>query len=163
MDDRPVKPSLREKWRTLWQIAKMERAEPHQIGLAVFLGAFVGSSPLLGFHGWAAIAGASVLKLNRLYAWIGSRISNVFILPFIVYAEIETARFLRTGHGVALDRAHALEQAPHLLLDWCIGTLIIGPLIGAVAGGIAYWIAKRRFAKRGTPPEPHPPISESRV
>jgi len=148
-----AKTRLIDRWRALWKLAKSERAEPHQIGLAVFVGVFAGVTPLVGFHGWAAIAAASLLRLNRLYAWLGSRISNILILPFIIYAEIQSAHYLRTFHFVSIDRTNALEQAPHLLLDWCVGTVLVGVPLAALAGLIAYTIAK---LKRGASPEVTP-------
>lgn len=167
MSDSAPKTRLIDRWRALWKLAKNERAEPHQVGLAVFTGVFIGVTPLIGVHGWAALGAASAFRLNRLYAWLGSRISNVLLLPFIVYAEIQSARYARTGSLVSFDRAHALEQAPHLLLDWCIGTFIVGIPLGAAVGLIAYAIAKRQRATNNstpdTPSESPAPSSGSRA
>jgi hypothetical protein len=134
--------------RSIWILAKSERASPKQIGWAVFVGVFSGCTPAVGFHGWVALALATLLRLNRLWAWIGSRVSNIVILPFIVWAEIECARYLRTGRTLVLDRHSVLEQAHFLLLDWCIGSVIVGIALGAIFGVLAWVIARCRVRRK---------------
>jgi uncharacterized protein (DUF2062 family) len=143
---------LRRLWRkvkTIWELAKSERASPREIGWAVAIGAFAGCTPAVGFHGPLALALATVLKKNRLFAWLGSRISNMVSLPFITLAEVQVSRRLRTGEWLDLDSNGALEQAPELLLDWCIGTIPVGMAIGGVMGVASWAIALRRDRRRG--------------
>jgi uncharacterized protein (DUF2062 family) len=134
------------KLREIWRLALSERASPRQIGLAVALGVFVGCSPAIGFHGGIALACATVLRLNRLWAWIGSRSSAIVVLPFIVYAEVETAHFMRTGSWVTLDRQRVLEQAAVLLGDWFLGMFPVGGALAALLGFAAFTLARRRQA-----------------
>lgn len=156
------------KWlkrlREIWELAKKERASPSQIGWAVGIGVFCGCTPAVGFHGWVAIAAATVLKLNRLWAWIGSRISNILILPFIVWAEIDIAHWTRTGEHVVFDKHHVLDEAHLLFLDWCIGCVIVGAALGTIFGVLAYFVWKIR---RRPAPDPQPssesPPSDSTV
>jgi uncharacterized protein (DUF2062 family) len=160
--------------KTIWQLAKSERASPREVGWAVAIGAFAGCTPAVGFHGPLALALATVLKKNRLFAWLGSRISNMVFLPFITLTEVQVSRRLRTGEWLDLDSSRALEQAPELLLDWCIGTIPVGIAIGGVMGIASWAIALRRARRRaagrsgeeaertpadpgGVPPEP--PVS----
>lgn len=129
---------------TLWRLALAERASPREIGWAVGLGAFAGCTPAIGAHSVVALGLATLFRKNRLFAWLGSRISNFVFLPFIIFAEIEVAHRLRTGTWVELDYHHAREQASDLFLDWCLGTFPVGGLI-ALAMGLASWtLAERR-------------------
>ena len=147
MLQRPVQISLGNpiaKLRQLWQLARTERATPRQIGWAVAVGVFVGCTPAVGFHGGLAVTCATFLRLNRLWAFIGSRTSAFFILPFITYAEVEVAHRLRTGAWITLDREHVLVQAKELLLDWFVGTLPVGGLLALLLGVLAYEVARRR-------------------
>lgn len=139
---------LWEKIKRLWQLAKSERASPREIGWAVAIGAFAGCTPAIGFHGWLAIGIATVLKKNRLFAWLGSRISNMVFLPFITIAEVQTSHVIRTGAWVTIDREHAVDQAGTLLLDWCLGTIPVGIVIGFILGVISWAFALRRDRRR---------------
>lgn len=134
--------------KTLWALAKSERASPREIGWAVAIGAFAGCTPAVGLHGPLALALATLLKKNRLFAWLGSRISNMVFFPFIAIAEVQVSHRLRTGQWASLDREHVLDQAGALLLDWCLGTVPVGAAIG-LAMGLASWsFAHRRDRRR---------------
>jgi uncharacterized protein (DUF2062 family) len=141
---------LWEKLKLLWKLAKSERASPREIGWAVAIGAFAGCTPAVGVHGPLAMGLATLFKKNRLFAWLGSRISNMIMLPFIALAEVQVAHLIRTGRwlDIEINRHNAMDQAGALLLDWCIGTVPVGGAIGLVMGLGAYGLAHRRDARR---------------
>lgn len=156
-------PRARRTWKKarrlakrLWHRAKNERATPREVGEAVFLGVFAGCTPAVGFHGWVAVFMATLFRRNRLYAWLGSRISNFVLMPFIVLAEIQCSRLLRTGKLAPISREHVLEQAPELLLDWGLGSVVVGTLLGALFGGLAAWWAHRRARREAAASLPAP-------
>jgi hypothetical protein len=151
-----VRAFLRKLWqraRELWERAKSERASPRQIGWAVAVGVFAGCTPAVGFHGWVALGAATALRLNRLFCWIGSRISNMVFLPFIVLAEIQAGTLVRTGRLLPLRAHDALARGPALLLDWCVGCVPVGALLATLLGLAGYGVAWRR-ARRATPRTP---------
>src|SRR5262249_35078283 len=134
--------------KTLWKLAKSERASPREIGWAVAIGAFAGCTPAVGFHGPLALGLATLFKKNRLFAWLGSRISNMVFLPFSAIAEVQLSHRVRMGMWVTLDRDHALDQAGTLFLDWCLGTIPVGAFIGLVMGLVSWAFARRRDRRR---------------
>lgn len=136
------------KVKALWSAAKSERASPRDIGWAVFIGAFAGCTPAIGFHGPLALGVATLFKKNRLFAWLGSRIANMVFLPFIAMAEVQVSHRLRTGLWLSIDRRDAIDQAGALLVDWCIGTIPVGGGIGLVFGVLAWVLAARRDRRR---------------
>lgn len=143
---------LWEKIGRLWTLAKSERASPREIGWAVFIGAFAGCTPALGAHGVLAMGLATLFRKSRLFAWLGSRISNMVFLPFIALAEVQVAHYARTGTFLTIDRQHVIAEAPSMLLDWCLGTIPVGIAIGGALGSVAWAIAalrERRRARRG--------------
>jgi uncharacterized protein (DUF2062 family) len=149
--------------KTLWKLAKEERATPREIFWAVFLGAFGGCTPAIGVHGWIAVGLATLFKKNRLWAWLGSRISNMIFLPFITYAEVQVAHRIRTGAWCVLDlddKEKIFVQAKELLLDWCLGTIPVGIVIGSFCGFLGWAWAVRRD-RRLTPPSPAEPPTPS--
>ena len=139
---------LWSKLKTLWKLAMSERASPREIGWAVAIGAFAGCTPAIGVHGALAIGLATLFRKNRLFAWLGSRISNMVFLPFIAIAEVQVSHRVRTGEWVTLDREHAVDQAGTLLLDWCIGTIPVGVAVGFVMGMGSWALARRRDRRR---------------
>ncbi len=132
------------KLRELWVLAKNERASPRQIGWAVAVGCFMGCSPAIGFHGGLALAAATILRLNRLWCWLGSRSSNIFVLPLLAWAQVEIAHRLRTGAWVEIHRDRMLEEASALLLDWFLGMLPVGLPFSFALGFLAFLWARRR-------------------
>jgi uncharacterized protein (DUF2062 family) len=147
----------------LWQKAKSEHASPREIGIAVAMGAFVGCTPLIGAHMWIALGLATLFRLNRLFAFLGSRVSNSIILAWVVLAEIEIAHRMRTGTFIPLTARDALDQGPALLLDWCLGVIPVGAAVGLIVGTVAYLLAcaRDRRAMRRRLAERLPPSSES--
>lgn len=142
------------KITTLWKLAMSERASPREIGWAVGIGAFAGCTPAIGFHGALSLLLATLFKKNRLFAWLGSRISNMIFLPFIALAEVQVAHVLRTGAWLEIDRAHAIDQAGTLLLDWCLGTIPVGGFIGFVMGIGSWALARARDRRRAAAAPP---------
>lgn len=160
--------ALRERSRELVRRLLNERATPKEVGQAVAIGVFMGTSPALGLHGWLAIGMATLLRRNRLFAFVGSRVSFFLIMPWIVLAEIETAHWLRFRSFAPIEHEHILAEASTYVLDWCLGWLVVGPVSSVVLGLAtvplwAWWSARSgtRQAKELTPdtPLPLPPPS----
>jgi uncharacterized protein (DUF2062 family) len=148
--------------RDLWERAKREPSSPREVGLSVALGAFIACTPFLGFHFWIALALAHLLRLNRVWAMIASRLSSTPILLLTTFAEIETAHRLRTGSWVAMDWHSAFAAGRELVLDWILGTPLIGlPVATCVGLGAAALARRWQRLKPHTPPAPPQPSSES--
>lgn len=155
---------------SLWDRAKRERSSPRELGWSVGVGAFVACTPLLGFHLWLALGLATMLRLNRLWTLIASRLSSTPVLLVTAFCEIETAHRLRTGRWVPLAVHEAFSHGRELLVDWILGTVLVGGFVAVCAGFLAYALARahrdatahtrgprlRPFS--GSPPsEPRPP------
>jgi uncharacterized protein (DUF2062 family) len=165
--ENPRKPGFiemaRGRLRILWTRVKEEHATPPAIAWAVAIGVFSGCTPAVGFHGWVAVGFATLFKKNRMWSWIGSRISNIVILPWIILAEIQIAHRVRTGDWVALTVDNVVDRAPELLLDWCLGTIPVGIALSVLLGLLAFAIASYRFKRterRRKLAPPPPPSSE---
>jgi len=132
----------------------------------VAVGVFCGCTPFIGLHMWMALALATALKLNRLWAFLGSRISSNVILAWIAFSEIELAHRLRTGEWMPMAPADVLVHGWQLFGDWLFGAGLVGAVLAALLGLLAYGLA-RRWRPEGvpithTPEEPLPPSSGSR-
>jgi uncharacterized protein (DUF2062 family) len=151
--------TLAERARDLWRRALLEHATPRELGFSVAVGVFVGCTPFVGFHAALALACATLLRVNRLWALLGSRVSFFVTLPWIVLAEVQVAHRLRTGAWAALSIRDAVDHAREWLVDWWLGAAPVGALLAVLFGALAYGVATLR--RRRPSPAP-PPSSESR-
>lgn len=148
--------------RDLWRRARREHSSPREMGWSVAVGVFSGCTPFLGLHMWIALALATVFRLNRLWAFIGSRVSSNIVFVWIAFAEIELAHRARTGSWAPLAPRDALAHGRQLFGDWLLGSLAAGLVLGALFGVLAYFTARRWALSRHKPDGPRPPSSESR-
>jgi uncharacterized protein (DUF2062 family) len=128
---------------SLWQRLRRERTSPRELAWSVGVGAFVACTPLIGLHFWLALGLATLLRLNRLWTVIASRLSSTPVLLVTTFCEIETAHRLRTGRWVPLALHEALDHRRELLFDWVVGTVLVGGLLALCTGVITYGIARR--------------------
>jgi hypothetical protein len=110
---------------------------------------------------WLALALATLFRLNRVWAFLGSRVSSNVIFVWIAFAEIELAHRARTGDWARLAPRDALVHGKELLGDWMLGSAPVGAALGAATGLAAYAFVLRRGLTRRRPAEPPPPTSES--
>jgi hypothetical protein len=114
----------------------------------------------LGLHAGVALAAATLLRLNRLWAVAGSRVSFVPLFAVISFTEIQAAHRLRTGTWAALSVHEAASRGKELLTDWCVGAVLVGGFVAAVLGLVAYAAALRwRSAPPRSKPATIPPAS----
>jgi uncharacterized protein len=138
--------------KTLWLLALRERATPSGIAASVAVGVFAGCTPFIGFHLWIALFAATLFRLNRLWAALGSRISFFLVLPWIVLAEVQTGHRLLTGEWAPLLSSNAVARANEWFGDWCLGSIPVGGALAFVVGALAYAFAKRRKGASTLPP-----------
>jgi uncharacterized protein (DUF2062 family) len=127
----------------LWERAKNEHSTPAEIGWSVAVGVFSGCTPFVGFHLWIALALATLLRLNRLWAALGSRVSFTPLLAALTFCEIEVAHRLRVGRWAGLTVHDAIAHAQELFGDWLLGAGTVGGALGAALGFAAYLVARR--------------------
>ncbi|MGH7285833.1 MAG: DUF2062 domain-containing protein, partial [Polyangiaceae bacterium] len=123
-----------------------EHTTPREAGIAVALGVFVGCSPAVGFHAAIALGVATLFRLNRIWCFLGSRISSIVILPWIVMAEVELAHYAREGSWLHLSRDELVAQRHRLMLDWILGWFPVGIATGLFFGllaALAFRLRKR--------------------
>lgn len=159
---------LRRLWkrtRDLWDKARREHSTPREVAWSVAIGVFAGCTPFLGLHMWIALGLASLFRLNRLWAFLGSRVSMNVLFVWIAFCEIELAHRLRQGAWAPLAPSEVFARKAQLFGDWLVGTPLVGIPLAALLGLIAYALAHRwraRAVTRNTPDAPRPPSSGSR-
>jgi uncharacterized protein (DUF2062 family) len=138
-------------WTLLWK----EHTTPREISIAVAMGVFVGCTPAFGLHGWIALGLATLFRLNRIWSWAGSRVSNFLIYPWIVIGEIELGHYLRFGDHMHLSEKEVMENRGKLMIDWLLGSIPVAVVAAIVFGALAFGLAHLRLRKNrdATPSE----------
>jgi uncharacterized protein (DUF2062 family) len=145
--------------RDLWERAKSERATPREIGWAFGVGVWIGFSPFLGLHLGIAFAAATVFRLNRLWAMVGSRVSVAPLLVTMAFIEVESAHRLRTGAWLPMTAAAIVAHGRELFLDWLLGACLVATPLAAGLGFLAYALARGQGRLR--PRTPDAPLARS--
>lgn len=143
-------------WRALKQLLR-ERTTPHEVAAACFVGVVVGALPIFGFHTPLILFLATGLRLNRVIAYNAQHLCMPPVVPVLC---IEIGYFLRNGEWlVEVSRQTLWNEAPLRLWEWLLGSLILGPALGALSAGVA-WVAshlairaiRRNRSRRGASP-----------
>jgi uncharacterized protein (DUF2062 family) len=127
--------------------------------VSVGAGVFSACTPL-GAHWVIALGLATLLRVNRLWALLASRISIFPVYALIIFCEIESAHRIRKGVWASLAPHEAAAQAGQLLGDWVLGMLVFGTALACFVGLAAYAVA-RAFQARVKPPRPAPTLPAS--
>ncbi len=140
------------KARAAVRLARREHSSPRELAWSVAVGVFCGCSPFIGAHMWMALGLATLLRLNRLWAFLGSRVSSSVMLYLLAFAEIAVGHKLRHGVWPHLKWREVLRHGGELFGDWLLGSVLVGATLGAALGLLAYGIAvvrARARARRG--------------
>lgn len=139
------KEQLTKGLRDLLYKLRTEGTSPRDQAVAVFLGAFIGCTPLYGLHLPLCILFARLFRVNPALAYLASHVSLPGLWPFLMLAELEIGRRMR---GQSYLKIH-IQDLRHL--DWrqvgidlTLGTLVLGSVIAAALGFFALWAARKR-------------------
>jgi uncharacterized protein (DUF2062 family) len=136
-------------WRSLRGVSS-----PVRLGVSVGVGLFIGSLPLYGLHMWLCLAVCLPLRLDSVAACLASNVSNPFVAPFLILAEVELGSYLLHGVPASFDLSQArLRGITGLLYEAALGGVMIGALLGVV-GGLSVALLARQARRRPTHPPP---------
>jgi uncharacterized protein (DUF2062 family)/SAM-dependent methyltransferase len=127
---RPIARGLRRLVHGL----RTEGGRPPQEVAAIGIGVFIGCLPFYGFHLLLCWAVGWLLGLNRVKMYLAANISNPFVAPWLVLAELQAGSWLRRGsfHPATID---AVKSAGFVVLttDLLVGSLAVGAVLAAIA------------------------------
>ena len=123
---------------------RTEADSPLRVAGSVGLGAAIGCLPVWGIHLPICVGLAKLLGLSRVKAYLAAHIHNPLTLPFLVYLEAATGRWVFTGEWPAFT-LQSLRSIDLWTLgrDLLVGTAILGAVSGVLLGAIAYVISVR--------------------
>jgi uncharacterized protein (DUF2062 family) len=139
------------EWRRraagLWRSLR-GAGSPARLGASVGVGLFIGCLPLYGLHVWLCLAVCLPLRLDSVAACLASNISNPFVAPFLIFAEVELGSYLLRGEAASFDLSQAkLSGIADFLYEAAVGGILVGALL-ALVGGLSVALVARR-ARRG--------------
>jgi uncharacterized protein (DUF2062 family) len=116
-----------------------ESTSPRELALAGSLGVFLGTLPLVGFHTLAIIFSAQMCRLNKVAA-VGA--SQLCMPPLVPALCIEAGYFMRHGDLLTQISLQTLGyEAMQRLWEYCIGSVILAPLLAVLIGALIYIVA----------------------
>ena len=123
-----------------------EHSSPLLLGVAAWMGIFLGSLPLIACHTIVIIYVTHKLHLNKVAAVGASQFCCPPIVPVVC---IEVGHFMRSGHLLLnISWETLFLQIPYRLWEWLLGSLVVGPVFGIIVGGITYFGVARLRAGR---------------
>ncbi len=116
-----------------------ENSSPSELSAAVMLGIFLGTLPLIAMHTISILFAASFFRLNKAAAVAASQLTMPPLVPALC---IEAGYFLRNGRFLTEVSLETLGyQALDRIMDWMLGSLLVGPFLAAVFGLLVYLTA----------------------
>jgi glycosyltransferase involved in cell wall biosynthesis len=108
--------------------------------LSMSLGLFIGVMPIWGWQMMAAFALAQLFRLNKFIAVAASNISIPPILPLIIFASYMAGGWILglNTDGIRYDSGMGLHWIKENLIQYLIGSLILGVAMVAVMGPVTY-------------------------
>jgi uncharacterized protein (DUF2062 family) len=114
---------------------------------AIGVGLFIGCTPFYGFHVLLCWIVGRLLRLNRLNVYLAANVSNPIVAPLLVFAELQTGTWLRTGSFLALTLESVRSATVWQIgTDLLLGSAVVGGVLGAT-GGLATYVALGRGAR----------------
>ncbi len=130
----------------LWQRLRGTLGSPFQKALAVAVGLFIGCQPLYGLHFVLVLAVCLPFKLDAALAYLAANISNPFLLPALIVAEVELGAWLTTGAWVEFGVQQAWQtKALGFTGQLVLGSLVLGTSLALLGFScVWFWLSKRR-------------------
>jgi uncharacterized protein (DUF2062 family) len=129
----------------------LENATPEGLAMSAAIGLFLAVLPILFAHSLVILYVSVRLNLNKV---VSLNVQHLAMPPFVPALCIELGYYLRHGQWLTdLSFATVFQQFSSRLYEWFLGSLIIGPVMAVLVGGIVYATAlairRIRFAHVG--------------
>jgi uncharacterized protein (DUF2062 family) len=124
---------------------RTEGDTPARQAAAFGLGAFIGCSPVYGFHLPLCLFVGWLFRLNRLKMYLGANISNPLVAPFLIFSEVQLGHLARVGswYPISLEAFRGFN-AWYFGADLLLGSVIVGGILGILAAGATFVLVRRR-------------------
>ena len=113
-----------------------ENVTPVQLAAAGAMGVFLGALPLIALHTVVILFVSSYFRLNKVAALTASQLCMPPVVPALC---IEVGYFMRYGAFLTEISVETLGyQALERLWEWLLGSLVAGPVLAVLVGGLVF-------------------------
>jgi uncharacterized protein (DUF2062 family) len=136
--------------RTGWTRLRGGELTPRRAAASIAAGVFIGCLPTFGLHLPLCLAVCLPLRLDAPVAYLAANISNPFVAPWLVVAEVQAGAWLLTGAFVSFDVQAARDVGAAGVLSFAaLGAVVVGAALAPVAAlvgaaTVACWQRRRR-------------------
>ena len=116
---------------------------PARQAAAVGLGLFIGCAPFFGFHLVLSLAFGWLFGLNCFIVYVASNISNPFVAPLLLAAELQTGAWLNREAWLTPVALASLGFG-NIATDLLLGSVVVGGAMAAVGASGTYLVVMRR-------------------
>ncbi len=129
--------TLRQRFHARFVEMAREHASTPRLAAGVGIGAFIGTSPLIGFHALVGVAVARLLRLNQIAVFAGTNVSFGPLVPVLAFGSIQIGHRLLAGSWLHLAvEEMTLELAQRTLGAWVLGSAVLGAALGLGAAAL---------------------------
>jgi uncharacterized protein (DUF2062 family) len=129
--------------RRLFQGLRTEGAGARRETAAVGLGVFIGCLPLYGLHLTICWIVGFLLGLNRLKMYFAANVSNPFVAPWLVFAEVQVGAWVRRGSFHPVTREYIASTGLTVFgVDALVGSLFVGATLAILAAWGTYSLVR---------------------
>ena len=151
--------------RVIKEQIMLHNENPAKVSAGIGFGVFMGIAPIWGFQMIVAVTLAHFLKLNKIIVLAFSNISLPPVIPFIIYLSYavgglvmdnpvefttETMYYLK-DQIMQGEFYNTLNEFGYSILQYIIGSVLFGFLLGSVTASISYIIIKLSTIKQQKP------------
>ena len=106
---------------------------------AIALGIFIGMSPFWGLQTVLLLFFATILKLNKVIAYLSSNVSFPPFIPFIIYGSLKMGSyFVPTEGTLVLDSSLTFDDIQKNATQYIVGSLILASVCALTVGLLSY-------------------------
>lgn len=129
--------------RRAFQGLRTEGAGARRETAAVALGVFIGCLPLYGLHLAICWVVGFLLGLNRLKMYFAANVSNPFVAPWLVFAEVQVGAWVRRGSFHPVTRQYIAATGVKVFgVDALVGSVFVGAVLAFLAAWGTYSLVR---------------------
>jgi glycosyltransferase involved in cell wall biosynthesis len=116
---------------------------------AIALGIFIGMSPFWGLQTVLLLFFATILRLNKVIAYLSSNVSFPPFIPFIIYGSLKMGSYFVTNDtALVLDSSLTFNDIQKNATQYIVGSLILASISAIIVGLVSYLLLSAFSKKR---------------